>query len=95
MTCLLMWTALFQIVCLGCEAAALFHLLGVLHDHAGIDWHGAPTVRRMSIGLSLLITVSIVLRFVGFPLTALLVAALPVLLAAGMLGFVLLVSWWK
>ena len=90
-----MWTVLFQIVCLGCEAAALIHLLGVLHDHAGIDWHGAPTVIRMSIGLSLLITASIILRFVGCPRTALLVAALPILLAAGILGFVLLVSSWK
>ena len=93
-----MWTALFQIICLCCDAAAVLHLFGVLYDHAGINWHGAPSLIKLSTGLLLLIAASIVLRFVGYPCTALLVGALPILLAGVILGFVFLVSMgssWK
>ncbi len=87
-----MLTAIFQILCLCCDAAAVLYLFGVLYDHAGINWHGARSLIKLSTGLLVLIVASIVLRFVGWPVMALLVAALPILLAGVILGFVFLVS---
>jgi hypothetical protein len=93
-----MWTAILQILSVACDAAAVLYLLGVLHDHAGINWHGAPSLIKLSTGLLLVMTASIVLRFAGYPRTGLIVAALPIVLAICLYGFVLLVgltSSWK
>jgi hypothetical protein len=87
-----MLTAIFQILCLCCDLAAVLYLFGVLSDHAGTNWHGARSLIKLSAGLLVLIAGSIVLRFVGYAGIALFVAALPILLAAVVLGFVFLVS---
>jgi hypothetical protein len=87
-----MWTALFQILCLLCDAGAILYLFSVLADHAGIHWHGAPSLIWLSAALILLMIASVIFRFVGYPGTGLAVAALPVLLAVVSYTFVLVIS---
>jgi hypothetical protein len=87
-----MLTAMFQILSLLCDLAAVLYHFRVLHDHAGINWHGAPSPIKLSTGLLTIMATSIFLRFVDYPRIALLVAALPIIMAACILGFVFLVS---
>jgi hypothetical protein len=87
-----MLTAIFQILCLCCDAAAVLYLFGVLADHAGINWHGARSLIKLSTGLLVIMAASIVLRFVGWPVLGLIVAGLPILTAGVIFGFVLLVT---
>ena len=86
-----MLIAMFQILSLICDLAAVLYLFGVLRDHAA-NRHAPPSLIKLSSGLLLIMAASIFLRLAGYPRIALLLAALPIILAACTLGFVFLVS---
>jgi hypothetical protein len=82
---------LLGIVCWFADFGGLLYLFNVGCSHAGINWHGMPTIVRLSVILGLILAGSALLAWLGFVKLAVLVAVAPVILGIGTFGFVLVI----
>jgi hypothetical protein len=73
------------------DGAALMHLLRVMRAHSGTQWSGKGKLEPIALFLAAIIVGTLLLWGFGFPVVALAVAGLPVIIAIVMFGGVLVI----